>query len=162
MRFSRFKKPQRSVRLDEQNTSYCVLSFITYRFLSSVSWSHCNSSYLDCCRRFFWHQIITSCSTERNRSKPEIQSRHASLCALRISLQSSRNLCEQRISPKMMATTWQTRSVLVVFCVLTVVTTFVNKVFRFCFLFGLPIFCSFKRIYFNAFYILSFLTISEV
>lgn len=162
MRFSRFKKPQRSVRLDKQNTSYCVLSFITYRFLSSVSWSHCNSSYLDCCRRFFWHQIITSCSTERNRSKPEIQSRHASLWALRISLQSSRNLCEQRISPKMMATTWQTRSVLVVFCVLTVVTTFVNKVFRFCFLFGLPIFCSFKRIYFNAFYILSFLTISEV
>ena len=84
------------------------------------------------------------------------------VCDAISSLRSSRHLFEQRISPKMMATTWRTRGVVVVFCALTVVTTFVNKVFRFFFGFGLSIFCAFKRIYFNVFYILSFLTISAI
>ena len=53
------------------------------------------------------------------------------VCDAISSLRSSRHLFEQRISPKMMAATWRTRGVVVVFCALTVVTTFMNKVFRF-------------------------------
>ena len=119
----RFRNPERSVRFHGHKLLSLILNYLPIyqqNFMITV--------YL---KQLRFLSPLPLSSLLSSRAELQWVSRLASLWRI-LSRHRVRDFWNQRTSPEMMATTWRTGGVLTVFCVLTVVTTFVNKVFRFC------------------------------